>query len=71
MTFEYPLLQATVKKDLDLENIHSLTPYATQHVLKFQGIDTLCACPYSRVMSEKSMFVYSGIDGLLFPTDKI
>lgn len=31
-------VQATVRKDLDLENIHLHTPYATQHVLKFQGI---------------------------------
>lgn len=32
--------------------------------------NTLCACPYSRAMSEKGMFIYSGI-GILFLTDKI
>lgn len=52
-----PPVQATVRNYLDLENIHLHTPYATQHVLKFQGINTLCACPYSRAMSEKGTFI--------------
>lgn len=62
-----------VRKDLDLENIHLHVLDATQHVLKFQGINALSACPRAGqcLKGQRSYLIYPGLGGPLFPTDKI